>query len=149
MRSEAEVAFLLVDDDEVNVIAMRRALLKLKLTNSVVVAKNGVEGLAALQDAEAVRYIVLLDFHMPGMDGQEFLEQLEGNRALQASLVTVLTTSEVFEEQGKPLPDLVAGHVGKHDVYGTLKAALDQAGLHWRIVPAPGKATVAAGGGGR
>ncbi|MEP2184233.1 response regulator, partial [Roseibium sp.] len=71
--------FLIVDDDKVSVMAMQRAMRKLKIVNETAVCHDGQHALEFL--AEEVKqhgrlppYIVTLDLNMPRMGGLEFLE---------------------------------------------------------------------------
>ncbi|MBD1941916.1 response regulator, partial [Coleofasciculus sp. FACHB-712] len=70
---------LLVDDDEVDVMTVKRAFKKNNIQNPFYVANNGLEALAMLRgtdDSTKVpreRRLVLLDLNMPKMGGIEFL----------------------------------------------------------------------------
>jgi PAS domain S-box-containing protein len=64
---------LLVDDDMRNVYALSAALEEKNMT--VVVAKNGVEAIAALIAQEDIN-IVLMDIMMPEMDGYEAMRRI-------------------------------------------------------------------------
>ena len=85
---------LVVDDNATN-----RRILKDVLTNwqmRPTVAEDGVEALAALKQAhqqgEPFR-LVLLDFHMPGMDGFSVAEQIRRDIALANTAIIMLTSA--------------------------------------------------------
>jgi len=67
---------LLVDDDPTTNFLHEHLLLSLGVTERCIVAENGVEALNRLAEApaEPMPALVLLDVHMPVMDGIEFLE---------------------------------------------------------------------------
>ncbi len=67
---------LLVDDDPTTNFLHQHLLLSLGVAERCIVAENGVEALTMLAEAqpEPVPSLVLLDVHMPVMDGIEFLE---------------------------------------------------------------------------
>src|SRR5262249_55047109 len=69
---------LLVDDDEIDVMTVRRAFAKANITNQLFVATDGVEALELLrsQGIPALRRLVLLDLNMPRMNGIEFLREI-------------------------------------------------------------------------
>ena len=69
---------LLVEDDEVDVMNVRRAFEKAHIANPVYVAGNGIEALEKLRNGEIPnhRRLVLLDLNMPRMNGIEFLKEL-------------------------------------------------------------------------
>ena len=86
---------LLVEDDQVDVMNVRRAFDKNRIANPLFVAGDGAEGLAMLRSGQVPRdrRIVLLDLNMPRMTGIEFLRELRADAALQHTPVVVLTTS--------------------------------------------------------
>lgn len=90
---------LLVDDDEVDVMTVRRAFKKNNITNPFYIASNGLEALAMLRgegDSPPIpqeRRLILLDLNMPKMGGIEFLRELRADPKLRLIPVIVLTTS--------------------------------------------------------
>ena len=83
--SERLLNILLVEDDEVDVMNVRRAFEKNHITNPLFVAGNGVEALEKLRNGKIPRErrIVLLDLNMPRMNGIEFLRELRADPVLQ------------------------------------------------------------------
>ena len=73
--SNSPLNILLVEDDEVDVMNVKRAFDKNHITNPLFVAGNGLEALEKLRSGEVPqsRRIVLLDLNMPRMNGIEFL----------------------------------------------------------------------------
>lgn len=67
---------LLVDDDPTTNFLHEHLLLNLGVAERCIVAENGVEALSLLAEANDLPLpaLVLLDVHMPVMDGIEFLE---------------------------------------------------------------------------
>ena len=85
---------LLVEDDEVDVMAVQRVLRELQVTNVLARAGNGEEALSYLRDAaNEMPCVILLDLNMPKMNGFEFLESLRADEALRDIPVVVVTTS--------------------------------------------------------
>lgn len=79
--SEADPAiFIIVDDDTVCRQSFRRALKKIGAANLVLEARDGAEALDLLhaewEKTAAPSVVILLDQHMPGMGGTEFVETL-------------------------------------------------------------------------
>ncbi|MDH5230238.1 MAG: response regulator [Gammaproteobacteria bacterium] len=110
---------LLVEDDEVDAMNVKRAFKKLKVNNPLHHASNGIEALNMLRGGAGheklvpTPRIILLDLNMPQMNGIEFLTELRKDKSLKSISVIVLTTSN--EEQDKVAAyDLnVAGYVLK------------------------------------
>ncbi len=86
---------LLVDDDRVDRMIVRRALVKAGVDAPVVEAKNGREGLALLRSGRVpAPRVVLLDVRMPMMNGDEFLDELRRDPELRDAVVYILTADE-------------------------------------------------------
>ncbi|MFD1157808.1 response regulator [Roseovarius aestuarii] len=114
------VKFLIVDDDEVSVIKIKRAIAKAKLGNPVRVANDGIEALEILrgdggQEKITPPYIVTLDINMPRMDGHEFLQEIRNDTRLKNVLVFVLTTSSNEADIRAAYDRNVAGYILKEN----------------------------------
>src|SRR5687767_7006388 len=94
---------LLVEDDYLDVISVKRALSKLNVAYTMHVAHNGVDALAMLMGSANVENgegdkkvqpdIILLDMNMPKMNGLEFLEIIKKYYSLKNIKVFIMTTS--------------------------------------------------------
>ena len=113
--SNSSLNILLVEDDEVDVMNVRRAFDKNHITNPLFVASNGLEGLEKLRSGEVPqgRRIVLLDLNMPKMNGIEFLRELRSDPALAPTPVVVLTTSNNDRDKIDAFNLNVAGYLLK------------------------------------
>ena len=89
---------LLVDDNPDDVYLTTRAFRQNNITNEIIVANDGVQALELLlpdDDRPPLRpSIVLLDIHMPRMDGLEVLARLRADAFTRTLPVIVLTTSD-------------------------------------------------------
>ncbi|WP_207536351.1 response regulator [Desertivirga arenae] len=88
---------LLVEDDELDVISVKRSLRKLEHSYNLDTAYNGIEALEILQQCKLrekpLPDIILLDLNMPKMNGIEFLKALRQDEKLRDLKVFVMTTS--------------------------------------------------------
>ena len=141
MLQEENVTFLVIDDDEVSVMAIKRAIRSLKLLNDVMVARDGEEALDLLRTKDsglcAKPYIILLDINMPRMNGLEFLAEVRDDPCLRTSVIFMVTTSEAPSDIAAAYDHLVAGYIVKENAMRSLRDALEMLGSYVRIVRLP------------
>ncbi len=118
--STRRVTLLLVEDDELEVMGIERAIERSGASNRLVVARDGVEALDRLRgehgrDQLERPYVVLLDLNMPRMNGLELLDELRADPELRGSVVFVLTTSDTEEDRASAYARNVAGYIVKND----------------------------------
>lgn len=129
------INILLVEDDEVDVMNVKRALKKKGLNNPLFVAGNGIEGLEALRGPEAVPKprVVLLDINMPKMNGIEFLKELRKDESLKNISVFVMTTSNEDSDKIDAYNLNVAGYILKPLSFDTFQAKVATLVEYWNI----------------
>ena len=130
---------LLVEDDEVDVMNVRRAFEKNHVSNPLFVAGNGLEALEMLRGAAVPRErrLILLDLNMPKMNGIEFLEALRADADLASTPVVVLTTSNDDQDKIDAYNLNVAGYLLKPVTFSNFcerRATLDK---YWTLVEMP------------
>jgi CheY-like chemotaxis protein len=105
---------LLVEDDRVDVMTVKRALRQLDVSTPLEVAGNGEAALAYLREATHRRpSIILLDLNMPRMNGIEFLRVIKQDPVLRRIPVVVLTTSKEEQDRVASFDLSVAGYMIK------------------------------------
>ena len=129
-RRSAPFTILLVDDDDVDILIVRRALQKLEFEVKLVVASDGLEALEVLsgttdRPALARPYLVLLDLNMPRMSGTEFLADIRADPNLRDTLIFVLTTSTDERDRRSAYQFNVAGYIVKSDATTGFDHAMD------------------------
>ena len=114
-RSAKGVTILLIEDDEVDVMGMRRAFENTRICSNLVVASDGLDALKKLRDGTSVPrpYIVLLDLNMPRMNGLEFLDAVRQDPDTRHAVIFVLTTSTSEEDRMRAYNRNVAGYIVK------------------------------------
>jgi len=141
MTKAQEVQILLVEDDEVDQMALRRAFEKLRINNPLTVAGDGIEALKYLRAKknENIKrpYLIILDLNMPRMGGHEFLKELRADKNLKDSVVFVLTTSKDESDVIESYNLNVAGYVVKGNVGESFLKAIEMMEHYWRIVELP------------
>jgi len=137
-QSLKTVNLLIVDDDDIDVTALKRTLQKLKLLNPLYRAKDGIEALDLLRNGEVPSpYIVLLDINMPRMNGLEFLEHLRADPALTHAIVFVLTTSKSDEDIIAAYREHVAGYLLKQRMDSDFMQVVGLLDHYWRVIELP------------
>jgi CheY-like chemotaxis protein len=108
------VNILLVEDDEVDVMNVKRAFSKNNIKNDLYVAGNGVEALEMLRGSIVpLPRIIILDINMPKMNGIEFLKELRKDENLKNISVFVMTTSNEDSDKINAYNLNVAGYILK------------------------------------
>lgn len=130
---------VLIDDDAVEVMNVKRALTRAHTQHQLFIAGDGLEGLALLRDGSVPtdRRLVLLDVNMPRMNGLEFLRALRADPLLQATPVVILTTSADERDRREAYRLNVAGYFLKpvtSVAFFELMSALDR---YWSLVEMP------------
>jgi CheY-like chemotaxis protein len=130
---------LLVEDDEVDVMNVRRAFQKNHIANPLFVATNGVEALEQLRGGEIPRdrRLVLLDLNMPQMNGIEFLRELRRDSELHFTPVVVLTTSNDERDRIEAYDLNVAGYLLKPVTFTNFCELMSTLNKYWALVELP------------
>ena len=136
-----EVSLLMIEDDDIDATALKRALHKLKLLNPIYRARDGLEAIELLRAGEIpTPYIILLDLNMPRMNGLEFLEELRADPILTHAIVFVLTTSKSDEDVLAAYREHVAGYLLKQRMDNDFLQVVSLLNHYWRIVEMPNSA---------
>jgi CheY-like chemotaxis protein len=129
---------LLVEDDQVDVMTIKRALKEIHVMNPVVRMENGEEALAYLRKQDNERpCIILLDLNMPIMNGIEFLQVVKHDDQLRRFPVIVLTTSEEQQDKLNSFNLGVAGYMAKPVDYRQFVEVIRSIDLYWTISELP------------
>lgn len=134
-----DISILLVDDDDIDAMAVERCVCKLKLSITIYRARNGLQALEMLRDGQTIKhpYIILLDLNMPIMGGVQFLHKLREDETLKRSIVFVLTTSSVDEDRVAAYNENVAGYIVKTDAKDGLNNIIKMLDCYSDIVLLP------------
>lgn len=133
---------LLVEDDEVDVMNVKRAFKKNNITNPLYLATNGLEALVMLRgnSTPAIpreRRLILLDLNMPKMNGIEFLRELRSDPELKATPVIVLTTSNEDRDKVEAYNLNVAGYILKPVTFSNFVEAVATLNKYWTLSEMP------------
>ena len=141
---EKTLNVLLVEDDEVDVMNVKRAFKKNNITNPLYVAFNGLEALRMLRGQDENppqipkrRRIILLDLNMPRMGGIEFLQELRADSELKSIPVIILTTSDEDKDRIEAYNLNVAGYLLKPVKFTQFAEAMVTLNKYWSLCEIP------------
>ena len=132
---------LLVEDDHVDAITVRRALRDLNVPNDIVHQLDGEDALEYLRSSDNKRpCVILLDLNMPRMNGIDFLKIIKNDDELKKIPVIVMTTSKDERDKMESFEFSVAGYIIKSTDYKKFVEALKILNLYWTLseLPYPG-----------
>jgi CheY-like chemotaxis protein len=138
----SEVNLLLVEDDEVDVKAVKHALRNLQIASPLTVASDGIEALEILRGENGVEpmkrpYLVLLDLNVPRMGGMRFLDELRRDPEPSGSLVFVVTTSADEGNRFGAYDRRVAGSLLKYSTSRTFVETASTVDHCWHAIELP------------
>jgi len=135
---KSDVTLLLIEDDDIDAMSIKRAFKKMNIGNNIVRACDGIEGLEMLRSgAVPSPYIILLDLQMPRLNGLEFLDEIRRDPQLEKSIVFVLTTSKSDEDITASYQKHIAGYFVKEDVGEGFLEIVNVLKGYWKIVYFP------------
>src|ERR1051325_9931342 len=93
---QQRIHLLLVEDDDLDVMNVHRALSQAPEIASITVARDGIEALKLLRSGTLAleRLVILLDLRMPRMSGLDLLKELRNDPRLKRVHNYILTTSD-------------------------------------------------------
>jgi len=131
-------SILLVEDDQVDCMTIKRALEEVKINNRLDIVSNGEEALAYLLSSENnLPGIILLDLNMPRMNGIEFLKNVKTHAGLKKIPVVVLTTSMAKQDINDSFELGAAGYMVKPLDYREFIDAVVTIAQYWRLSEVP------------
>lgn len=128
---------LLVEDDTVDAMTVKRAFKELSITNKVEHRLNGVDALDYLRKVEVKPCLILLDINMPKMNGIELLENLKEDDELKTIPVVMLTTSNDDKDKLESYNLGVAGYMLKPVDYQQFVQVMRSVNMYWTLSELP------------
>ncbi|HHS13286.1 MAG TPA: response regulator [bacterium] len=128
---------LLVEDDSVDAMTVRRALKDIHVLNRLDVVKNGEEAIEYLENGKESPCVILLDINMPRMNGIEFLKAARAQSLVERIPVVVLTTSKDDQDIIDSFKLCVAGYILKPVTYTEFIETVRTINLYWTLSELP------------
>ena len=141
-------AILLVEDNRDDVELTVMALTESKITNPVVVARNGVEALDYLfgtgahagRDPADQPVVVLLDIKLPLLSGIDVLRRMRRDERTKRTPVVMLTSSDERADIASTYDLGANSYVRKPVDFESFVSAARQLGLYWTVLNRPPEA---------
>jgi len=135
----ASKSILLVEDNSDDEALTFRALMKNKIANHLVVARDGAEALEYLfgtgqyagRDVTLGPQVVLLDLNLPKISGLEVLRQLRANERTKYLPVVILTSSNEEQDRLQGYDNGANSYVRKPVDFNQFIESVRQLGLYW------------------
>jgi len=140
--NSSEVTILLVEDDDVDATTVVRGLTRADIRNPVTRARDGIEAMDMLLGTNGKQklmppYILLVDVRMPRLDGLGLVRRIRSNKALQRTIIFVLTTSDSDRDRAEAYDAHVAGYIVKSNVPDQFHALARMLDYYLTIVAPP------------
>jgi CheY-like chemotaxis protein len=134
------INLMLVEDDEIDVETVRRALRSNGYSHPLWVAGDGEEALSMLRGGQVPlsRLVLVIDLNMPRMSGIDLLREIRADAALRALPVVVLTTSDDERDLSDAYALHVAGYLIKPVDYTAFVDLVARLESYWSASRLPG-----------
>jgi CheY-like chemotaxis protein len=134
MKSQ-RIHLLLVEDDDLDVMNVHRALAQAPEVASITVARDGVEALRMLRAGELAmeRLVVMADLRMPRMSGLDLLKELRADPKLRRLPCVILTTSDDPHDRDAAFSLGAAGYFVKPAAPSRFRQIMDAVRTYWSV----------------
>jgi CheY-like chemotaxis protein len=124
---------LLIEDDIIEVMKLKRVISSLQLSHKIIEAENGEEALKLLEQKDKRPDIILLDLNMPKLSGIDFLSILKKSEDLKCIPTIVLSTSNTPNDIVKCYKTGISGYVIKPLKYEDYVSNIEKLLAYWSI----------------
>jgi len=137
-----ETELLLVEDNENDILMTKRALTKANIKNEIIVARDGGEaidylfgnGANSCLDGNLCPMLILLDIHLPKIDGLEVLKRIRDDKRTHLCRVVILTSSKEESDLIRSYQLGVNSFIRKPVDFSQFAEAILQLGLYWLVL---------------
>ncbi len=124
---------LLIEDDAIEVMKLKRTIGSLNQNHEIIEANNGEEALQYLEKKENLPNIILLDLNMPKINGIEFLSILKKDADLSYIPTIILSTSNNKNDLIECYTKGVSGYILKPLKYEDYVSKIEKLLGYWSI----------------
>jgi CheY-like chemotaxis protein len=124
---------LLIEDNIIELMKMKRTVSFLKLEHQITEAKNAEVALEILEDNNHLPDLILLDLNMPKISGIEFLSILKNREEFSNIPTVILTTSNNQKDLEECYRIGVSGYILKPLKYDEYISKIEKVLSYWSI----------------
>lgn len=132
----------MIEDNPSDIGLTERAFKKSHITNELVIAQDGQEGLDYLfcqgafadREEDNLPMLVLLDLKLPRVDGLEVLRQIRGDKRTHRVPVVILTSSREEQDVAAGYDLGVNSYIRKPVDFQQFAEVIKQLGLYWLVI---------------
>lgn len=126
-----ELKILLVEDNIIEILKLKRAIENLGMNHEVLEAENGEIALDSIKQEEINPDIVLLDLNMPKMNGLEFLAIVRNDESMRHLPIIILSTSNNNRDLKEAYKLGVSGYILKPLKYDDYVKKIEYTLQYW------------------
>ncbi len=132
---------LLVEDNESDVDLTKRAFRKSRISNPLIVARDGAQACDFLfgtgayegRDTKQTPALVLLDLKLPVISGLEVLRRIRADPRTRRVVVIILTSSDAVPDIGTAYDIGINSYLRKPVDFEKFSTVIEQLGLYWLL----------------
>lgn len=130
---------LLVEDNSNDALLTQRSLKKANILNKIVWKKDGAKAIEylfgnCLQNGEELPQLVLLDIHMPKVNGIETLQRIRSDARLSWLPVIIFTSSKEEKDLVESYQLGINSYVCKPINFESFAAVVASIGCYWLLI---------------
>lgn len=134
-----DYTILLVEDDQNDVLLIKRAFQKVNIANPIIVLGDGEQAIAYLAGREpyakrSLPILMLLDLKLPRKSGHEVLEWLRQQQRLRRLPVVVLTASSESSDVNRAYDLGANSYLVKPVTFDALVEMVKTLNMYWLIL---------------
>ncbi|MCK5357766.1 MAG: response regulator [Elusimicrobiales bacterium] len=129
---------LLIEDNEDDVVIIKRVFKKANITNKLYIANSGQNGIDFLnhqgkytEETSSVPGLILLDINMPGITGFDVLKKLKTNPKHKRIPIIMLTTSGAEEDISKSYENGACSFITKPVDFNDFVKTIESFDFYW------------------
>ena len=135
------ITILLVEDNEDDIVIIKRVFKNVNITNEIRIARSGREALDFIyhrdkysEEESQPPGMILLDISMPGMNGFEVLEELKADPKTKKIPVVMLTSSGREEDIVKSYEYGACSYITKPLGFDEFVNVIERFEIYWSLV---------------